>query len=69
MELEHAINKINEELPDYARIHDFIITYETFNHENGHLTVNNELNRDSIWNEYLHQFLDKDSSLNNCVNQ
>jgi long-chain acyl-CoA synthetase len=47
-EVEHQIEKVNQELPHYRRIRKWLVTGETFTPENGLLTANQKLRRTAL---------------------
>lgn len=51
--LAHAVARANRELPDYARIGDWIVTEEPFNASNGLSTTTGKPRRDAIAQRYL----------------
>lgn len=53
--MQDAIDAINLDLPDYAKIVDFIIVDVPFTQQNGLLTENGKLKRDAIANAYAKQ--------------
>lgn len=50
--LAGSIAALNEQLPDYARIGQWLISRAPFSVENGQLTPNGRLKRDAIWQSY-----------------
>lgn len=50
--VEDAIKQANGELPDYAQIAAWVVADAPFTPENGQLTSNGKLKRDSIWPVY-----------------
>ncbi len=65
-DIERAIKELNNELPDYARVHDFIIASSPFTQANNFLTFSGQLNREDIWNHYLPFFDNGARSTTNC---
>ncbi len=61
--LEQAINMINEELPDYARINNFITANSAFTRENELLNMSGQLNREQIWAKYIAKFDNNDINI------
>lgn len=51
-QIENAIQAVNEQLPDYARITRWIIADEPFSVKNSQLTSNGRNRRDMIWQHY-----------------
>jgi long-chain acyl-CoA synthetase len=49
-----AINQINQQLPDYAKVRKWLLADEQFSTENQQLTPNGRLKRDVIWQHYQH---------------
>lgn len=50
--VEDAIKQANGELPDYAQVAAWVVADAPFTPENGQLTSNGKLKRDSIWPVY-----------------
>jgi long-chain acyl-CoA synthetase len=50
--MEKCIATANAELPDYARVHDWVRARQTFSPENGLLTASGKPQRDAVWNSY-----------------
>jgi long-subunit acyl-CoA synthetase (AMP-forming) len=51
-ETEAAIDRVNERLPDYARVGEWFYAEEPFTHPNGLLTANGRNRRAAIWGRY-----------------
>ncbi len=49
-----AINQINQQLPDYAKVGKWLLADEQFSTDNQQLTPNGRLKRDVIWQQYQH---------------
>ncbi len=49
-----AINQINQQLPDYAKVSKWLFADEQFSINNQQLTPNGRLKRDAIWQQYQH---------------
>lgn len=64
-DLQQVIDQLNNELPDYARVNDFIITFSVFTRDNGFISVNGQLNREQIWAHYLTKFESNNTKINN----
>lgn len=47
-----SINRINQQLPDYARVSKWLLADEHFSTDNQQLTPNGRLKRDVIWQTY-----------------
>jgi long-chain acyl-CoA synthetase len=54
-QIEAAITSINTNLPDYARVTEWLPAFAPFSIQNEQLTVNGRLKRDSIWQAYQQQ--------------
>jgi long-subunit acyl-CoA synthetase (AMP-forming) len=54
-EIAADIERVNADLPDYARVGRWILADEPFSHENGLATLNGRLRRDSILRAYQHR--------------
>jgi len=52
--LAGSIAALNEQLPDYARIGQWLISRDPFSVDNGQLTPNGRLKREAIWQSYQH---------------
>jgi len=52
--LQAAVDRVNESLPDYARVRRWIVA-EPFTPENGLATANGRARRDAIWQRYGQQ--------------
>lgn len=52
MDVQSAIASINADLPDYARIHRYILADAPFSAQNQQLTANGRNRRDMIWQQY-----------------
>ena len=52
VEVQSAIDKLNQDLPHYRQIHNFIILPEPFTPDSGLLTVNGKIRRDAIAKRY-----------------
>lgn len=50
--IDDAIKKINQQLPDYARVSKWLLADEPFTVNNKQLTPNGRLKRDAIWQHY-----------------
>jgi len=50
--VQAALDVVNAELPDYARIGQWLHAREPFTLQNGLLTANGRTRRDAIWNSY-----------------
>ena len=53
-QITHDIRRINQHLPDYARVQKFIVAAEPFTPANQLLTDNGRLRRAAILGQYLH---------------
>ena len=51
-EIDIAIAKINQSLPDYARVSQWILADAPFTPQNNHLTANGRLRRAVVWQQY-----------------
>jgi long-chain acyl-CoA synthetase len=47
-QVKAALESLNQQLPHYKRVRDFVIQVEPFSIENGLLTANGKLKRDAI---------------------
>lgn len=56
LEIQRAVNKANQALPDYARIQRWIVT-EPFSPASGLGTANGRPRRDAIWQRYQQQIV------------
>lgn len=54
-QIEAAITNINANLPDYARITEWLPAFAPFSIQNQQLTANGRLKRDAIWQAYQQQ--------------
>jgi long-chain acyl-CoA synthetase len=61
-EIRREIDTVNSELPDYARIGQWIRAAEPFDPKNGLLTVNGRVRRSAVWTAYRHR-------INDCYEQ
>ena len=52
--IQEAIQAVNAQLPDYARLHKWLLLREPFTPANGLLTDNGRLRRDAIAARYAH---------------
>ena len=50
--MEKCIATANADLPDYARVHDWVRARQAFSPENGLLTASGKPQRDAVWNSY-----------------
>lgn len=50
--IDAAISRINEQLPDYAQVSEWLLMSEPFSTNNQQLTPNGRLKRDAIWQAY-----------------
>jgi len=50
--MEKCIATANADLPDYARVHDWVRARQAFSPENGLLTASGKPQRDAVWNRY-----------------
>jgi len=46
---------VNAQLPDYARVHEWLLSRTAFSVDNNQLTPNGRLKRDVIWQHYQQQ--------------
>ena len=53
-QLQQSVAKVNQTLPDYAQIKQFVLAEAPFSVSNQQLTPNNRLKRDAIWRAYEH---------------
>lgn len=53
-QIQQSVNKVNQTLPDYAQIKQFVLANSPFSVSNLQLTPNNRLKRDAIWRAYEH---------------
>ncbi|MES2502897.1 MAG: AMP-dependent synthetase, partial [Pseudomonadota bacterium] len=51
-QLQQSVAKVNQTLPDYAQIKQFVLAEAPFSVSNQQLTPNNRLKRDAIWRAY-----------------
>jgi long-subunit acyl-CoA synthetase (AMP-forming)/protein-S-isoprenylcysteine O-methyltransferase Ste14 len=51
-DIQAAIDRANQRLPDYARVSDWLCADEPFTASNGLLTSNGRNRRSAIWNQY-----------------
>jgi long-chain acyl-CoA synthetase len=51
-EIQRAIDAVNRDLPDYARVRDWLRADEPFSASNGLLTPNGRNRRTALWNRY-----------------
>lgn len=54
-DIQSAIFKVNETLPDYARVTYWVRAQQPFSLKNGMLTANGRLRRDAIWQQYQNE--------------
>ena len=54
-QIEVAISSINANLPDYARVTEWLPAFAPFSVQNQQLTANGRLKRDAIWQAYQQQ--------------
>jgi long-subunit acyl-CoA synthetase (AMP-forming) len=62
--LEHDIRRVNDSLPDYARVARWIVAEEAFAPSNGMATANGRLKRDAVFARYraqLHRLYDEEA--------
>ena len=52
-EVQQIISTLNQQLPDYAQIHQFVMANEPFHLDNGLSTANGRLKREAIFKRYL----------------
>ncbi len=57
-DIQSAIFKLNETLPDYARVTYWLRAQQPFSLKNGMLTANGRLRRDAIWQQYQNEIND-----------
>lgn len=50
--IEKTIAQVNTQLPDYARISQFVVASEPFSFQNGLATANGRIRRGAIWSAY-----------------
>jgi len=50
--MEKCIATANADLPDYARVHDWVRARQAFSPENGLLTASGKPQRDAVWTSY-----------------
>ncbi len=53
--IDAAVRRINQQLPDYAQISEWLLISEPFSSKNKQLTSNGRLKRDVIWQAYQPQ--------------
>lgn len=53
-QIRQAIFDVNQTLPDYAQVKEFVLADAPFSISNQQLTPNNRLKRDAIWHIYQH---------------
>ncbi|MDO6524522.1 AMP-binding protein [Motilimonas sp. 1_MG-2023] len=53
-QLATALVQLNQQLPDYAQIHHWLVATTPFSFENGLLTSNGRLRREQVWRVYQH---------------
>jgi long-subunit acyl-CoA synthetase (AMP-forming) len=58
-EIDIAITKINQTLPDYARVSQWILAEAPFSPQNNQLTANGRLRRIAIWQQYQEKINEK----------
>ncbi len=51
-QIQQSVNKVNQTLPDYAQIKQFVLANSPFSVSNQQLTPNSRLKRDAIWRDY-----------------
>jgi long-subunit acyl-CoA synthetase (AMP-forming) len=54
-QMAQAIQQCNQQLPDYARVRQFVIAEGAFTPQNGLLTANGRLKREAIFKQYQNQ--------------
>src|SRR5690606_27817249 len=54
-EIAADIERVNRDLPDYARVGRWVLAEEPFSHRNGLATINGRLRRDAILRTYRHR--------------
>ena len=50
--IQQSVNKVNQTLPDYAQIKQFVLANSPFSVSNQQLTPNSRLKRGAIWHSY-----------------
>ncbi|MGZ8984349.1 MAG: AMP-binding protein [Methylotenera sp.] len=58
-EIDISIAEINQTLPDYARVSQWLLADSPFTPQNGQLTANGRLRRDLIWQQYQSRINEK----------
>lgn len=58
-EINNAITEINETLPDYARVSQWLLPDAPFSPQNNQLTANGRLRREVIWQQYASRINEK----------
>ena len=53
-QIQQSVAKVNQSLPDYAQIKQFVLADSPFSMTNLQLTPNNRLKREAIWRAYEH---------------
>jgi len=53
-QIQQSVAKVNQTLPDYAQIKQFVLADAAFSVSNQQLTPNGRLKRDAIWRAYEH---------------
>ena len=53
-QIQQSVAKVNQSLPDYAQIKQFVLVDSPFSVANLQLTPNNRLKREAIWRAYEH---------------
>ncbi|MCE2745451.1 MAG: AMP-binding protein [Burkholderiales bacterium] len=53
--VDEALQQVNQQLPDYARIAEHLVISEPFSFSNGLCTANGRIRRDAIWHAYNSQ--------------
>ena len=53
-QIQQSVAKVNQSLPDYAQIKQFVLVDSPFSVTNLQLTPNNRLKREAIWRAYEH---------------
>lgn len=51
-DIQQAIDEVNHQLPDYARVQRWVFAQAPFTVQNGQLTANGRLKRETIWQQY-----------------
>lgn len=51
-EIDISISEINQTLPDYARVSQWLLADAPFTSQNGQLTANGRIRRDVVWQQY-----------------